>query len=54
MLILKSSFAWQEVAVKKFLNQDFSGDALMQFKCEVSTRNQLLIIMFYFCEPNKW
>ncbi|XP_044464096.1 serine/threonine-protein kinase EDR1-like isoform X2 [Mangifera indica] len=24
-----------EVAVKKFLNQDFSGDALMQFKCEV-------------------
>ncbi|KAM1894727.1 hypothetical protein ACFX13_043598 [Malus domestica] len=24
-----------EVAVKKFLDQDFSGDALVQFKCEV-------------------
>jgi len=28
--------AWQEVAVKKFLDQDFSGDALAQFKSEVS------------------
>ncbi|KAA3490488.1 serine/threonine-protein kinase EDR1-like [Gossypium australe] len=27
--------ALQEVAVKKFLDQDFSGDALVQFKCEV-------------------
>ncbi|XP_050216749.1 serine/threonine-protein kinase EDR1 isoform X2 [Mercurialis annua] len=26
-----------EVAVKKFLDQDLSGDALVQFKCEVST-----------------
>lgn len=28
--------AWQEVAAKKFMNQDISGDALVQFKCEVS------------------
>lgn len=26
----------QEVAVKKFLDQDLSGDALEQFRCEVS------------------
>lgn len=30
------NLAWQEVAVKKFLDQDFSGDALAQFKSEVS------------------
>lgn len=28
----------QEVAVKKFLNQDFSGEALLQFKSEVSSK----------------
>jgi hypothetical protein len=27
---------FQEVAVKKFLDQDLSGDALAQVKCEVS------------------
>jgi hypothetical protein len=27
---------FQEVAVKKFLDQDLSGDSLEQFKCEVS------------------
>lgn len=27
---------FQEVAVKKFLDQDFSGDSLVQFKSEVS------------------
>ena len=27
---------YQEVAVKKFLEQDFSGDALNEFKREVS------------------
>lgn len=32
----KLGFASQEVAVKKFLDQDFSGDALVQFKSEVS------------------
>lgn len=26
----------QEVAVKKFMNQDITSDALEQFKCEVS------------------
>lgn len=30
------AMALQEVAVKKFLDQDFSGDALDQFKSEVS------------------
>lgn len=41
--VLKSIFvcmnglALQEVAVKKFLDQDFSGDALAQFKSEVSS-----------------
>jgi hypothetical protein len=28
---------YQEVAVKKFLDQDFSGAALSEFKREVST-----------------
>lgn len=28
--------SWQEVAVKKFMKQDISGDALSQFKCEVN------------------
>lgn len=31
-----NGLALQEVAVKKFLDQDFSGDALAQFKSEVS------------------
>lgn len=33
---LRELFGTQEVAVKKFLNQDFSGDALAQFRSEVS------------------
>lgn len=31
-----SLFGSQEVAVKKFLDQDFSGDALDEFRSEVS------------------
>lgn len=32
-------FLTQEVAVKKFLDQDFSGAALEEFKQEVSFKN---------------
>lgn len=38
------TMALQEVAVKKFLDQDVSGDALDQFKSEV--RNYYYIHMF--------
>lgn len=38
---------FQEVAVKKFLDQDFSGDSLVQFKSEVSRRYLTYII--YCC-----
>lgn len=34
--------------MKKFLDQDFSGDSLSQFKCEVSTINQLPVSHFLF------
>ncbi|KAK8645085.1 hypothetical protein V6N13_118938 [Hibiscus sabdariffa] len=33
--VYKAEWNGTEVAVKKFLDQDFSGDALVQFKCEV-------------------
>ncbi|XP_044471861.1 serine/threonine-protein kinase EDR1 isoform X3 [Mangifera indica] len=33
--VYRADWHGTEVAVKKFLDQDFSGDALMQFKCEV-------------------
>ncbi|KAJ0031865.1 hypothetical protein Pint_12952 [Pistacia integerrima] len=33
--VYRADWNGTEVAVKKFLDQDFSGDALMQFKCEV-------------------
>ncbi|GMI81394.1 MAPKKK delta-1 [Hibiscus trionum] len=33
--VYKADWNGTEVAVKKFLDQDFSGDALVQFKCEV-------------------
>lgn len=39
-LVLK----YQEVAVKKFLDQDFSGAALSEFKREVSTIIVIIII----------
>ncbi|KAE8664382.1 Serine/threonine-protein kinase CTR1 [Hibiscus syriacus] len=33
--VYRADWNGTEVAVKKFLDQDFSGDALVQFKCEV-------------------
>ncbi|KAK6236742.1 hypothetical protein QUC31_020538 [Theobroma cacao] len=33
--VYRADWNGTEVAVKKFLDQDFSGDALIQFKCEV-------------------
>ncbi|GMI92587.1 MAPKKK delta-1 [Hibiscus trionum] len=33
--VYKAEWNGTEVAVKKFLDQDFSGDSLVQFKCEV-------------------
>lgn len=36
--ILIVCFGSQEVAVKKFLDQDFSGDALDEFRSEVSVQ----------------
>lgn len=36
IFVCMNGLALQEVAVKKFLDQDFSGDALAQFKSEVS------------------
>lgn len=39
-------FKLQEVAVKKFLDQDFSGAALVQLKCEVSCGVQPLGYLF--------
>jgi hypothetical protein len=38
------NFEQQEVAVKKFLDQDFSGAALAEFKREVSNE-----LAFYIC-----
>lgn len=38
---------FQEVAVKKFLDQDFSGDSLVQFKSEVS--GTYLTYIIYCC-----
>jgi hypothetical protein len=34
------------VAVKKFLDQDFSGDALTQFKSEVTPNHLTIDILF--------
>lgn len=44
---------FQEVAVKKFLDQDLSGDALAQVKCEVSRRRLTLNhVVLSYNEPN--
>lgn len=39
---------WQEVAVKKFMNQDISGDALVQFKCEVGYSFFIFLILLMY------
>jgi len=39
---------YQEVAVKKFLDQDFSGAALSEFKREVST-NFVFCFAYFIC-----
>lgn len=36
----------QEVAVKKFLVQDLTGDVLVQFKCEVSIDLLSFLLLF--------
>lgn len=43
---------FQEVAVKKFLDQDLSGDALAQVKCEVSRRLLNFKSVLSYNEPN--
>ena len=44
----------QEVALKRFMKQDISGDALAQFRCEVSEIFQACIscMTFYMLERN--
>ncbi|CAA0821296.1 Protein kinase superfamily protein [Striga hermonthica] len=39
--VYRSEWNGTEVAVKKFMNQDISGDALAQFKCEVEIMMRL-------------
>lgn len=38
MMVNLTFFNIQEVAVKKFLDQEFYGDALEEFRCEVGER----------------
>ncbi|KAI4377536.1 hypothetical protein MLD38_015142 [Melastoma candidum] len=42
--VYRADWNGTEVAVKKFLDQDFSGDALCQFKIEVETSNIVLFM----------
>ncbi|XP_042501495.1 serine/threonine-protein kinase EDR1 [Macadamia integrifolia] len=39
--VYRADWNGTEVAVKKFLNQDFSGDALEQFRCEIRIMQRL-------------
>lgn len=52
--ILIVCFGSQEVAVKKFLDQDFSGDALDEFRSEVSIQWILLHIQGYTYDAILW
>ena len=47
LIYLLVNFEQQEVAVKKFLDQDFSGAALAEFKREVSNELAFYICMWY-------
>ncbi|KAK8654804.1 hypothetical protein V6N13_107402 [Hibiscus sabdariffa] len=50
--VYRADWNGTEVAVKKFLDQDFSGDALVQFKCEVSPKELIVEIMLRLRHPN--